>query len=271
MQKIIITMGLPGSGKTTFAEKYESDNINYCKVNHIEFDKYRENSLGKRRSLENIYLDRTKDREDSEVVILDGLFLTNESISNLINMVKENTVEENLFFEIHCWNVDRDICLYNDKGRRSVDSENTIKHAHVDKLDLNYIKEACGLEKIGVECHYVEKKPLLKLALDKSGLNEEDGFLYSDSWVVGGYYHDRDGYNLSVDTEEPLEFCELEKLVEELVPEISHSKYKKLFQELAEIDYFNDRDYYSCYDNERWKCNLEELMDWLNKEGLISL
>lgn len=272
MQKIIITVGLPGSGKTTFSKKYIKKHLGNIIVNHIEFDKYRETPWGKKRSLETIYLDRTNNREDADVVILDGLFLTNKDIVDLINRVKDNTIEENLSFEVHYWNVDRKTCLYNDRGRREISSENTIKHAKVESLNLEYIRQECDIDRVAVVCHEVKKKSILNLALDESNLKvEDDGYLYSESWIVGGYSHDRMGTSWSADVEESLEFEELDMLLEKLVPNITYLQYKKLSKAVVDIESFNDMDYYHNYECERWRCKIDDLMEYLEDEGLISI
>ena len=128
IEKIILTVGLPGSGKTAFCEKYLKDNSDK-KVNHIEFDKYRRTSYGKNIGFETILLKRMKEYTD-EILLLDTLLLSNYSVIYSINILKDNFENiDNIDIEIHYWNLDRESCLYNDKGRRDKNSELTVNYS----------------------------------------------------------------------------------------------------------------------------------------------
>ena len=70
--KILITVGLPASGKTTFSKKYIEENSDK-KVKHIDIDEYRETNY-KSISVENIYLNSVHKCEDYDALIIDGLF-----------------------------------------------------------------------------------------------------------------------------------------------------------------------------------------------------
>ena len=100
IKKIVLTVGLPGSGKTTFCERYVEDNKDK-EVNHIEFDKYKKTSCGKNLNFENVLLKRMKEYND-EVLLLDTLLLDNNGVINSIEVLKDSLeVINNIEIEIH--------------------------------------------------------------------------------------------------------------------------------------------------------------------------
>ena len=113
----------------------------------IRFDDYIKD--GKMTSYDEIWKDtfRYQTFYSPYFVILDGLFLTNSSrksvIQSLIDYVEHKKINKGYCYRIiyHFWNEDRDACLHNDKGRRSVDSSITIKNAPYEPVDMDYIEK----------------------------------------------------------------------------------------------------------------------------------
>lgn len=265
--KILITVGLPASGKTTFSKKYIEENSDK-KVKHIDIDEYRETNY-KSISVENIYLNSVHKCEDYDALIIDGLFLSNRDVSLLINMVKNNTVREDLDFEIHYWNPDIEACLHNDKGRRKENSVYTIKNALIEKINKGYILKHTDEREISVVYHNIERKPFKNVVMDEIGLQLNDNYLYSEPWVARGVMRNCWGDRSELDVESSKEFKELDKLLMAIVPNITYLEYKELFSELVEIQEYDDYDYYCHKECQRWKCNVDNLLEYLEDKGLL--
>lgn len=108
--KLIILIGLPASGKTSWAKEYESKNSN---SKHLELDKccilypkyFTLDDAIKGEVLENV---------EYGTIILDFIFYTNEAIITAINSCINFDVKQ---VELHYWKVDKIQCLANDKIR----------------------------------------------------------------------------------------------------------------------------------------------------------
>lgn len=285
IKKIILTVGLPGSGKTTFCEKYVEDNKDK-KVNHIEFDKYRKTSYGKNIGFESVLLKRMKEYED-EILLLDTLLLDNHGVINSIKVLKDNLEAINdIEIEVHYWNLDRESCLYNDTGRRKENSEITIKNAVLEELNIDSIKEATSLEKIYLFTHNVKRKSELQLALDllEDKIVEEiydeydedkKRYLYSDKWLVRGtqrYYTNSnwDSAYRSIEGEEAItEFKQFDKMLEQMCPLLTFTDYKELKKVAVDIEEIDEDDYYTCATYKRWRCDLDKLEEYLKSKNYI--
>lgn len=112
--KILITVGLPASGKTYFSKEYIANGEFAENIKHIEIDNYKK-GLSR---LETIILKEMNNDKDIKEYILDGLFLSNESIINCLKLISENTMFDDINIEIHYWNKNIENCLWNDLNRR---------------------------------------------------------------------------------------------------------------------------------------------------------
>ena len=164
MFTINILIGLPGSGKSTFGNKMANNRHDML----IKFDDYIKD--GKMTSYDEIWKDtfRYQTFYSPYSVILDGLFLTNSSrksvIQSLIYYVEQKKINKGYCYRIiyHFWNEDRETCLHNDKGRRSVDSSMTIKNAPYELLDVGYIEKDLN---VNIVSHQVKNHTIIRATL----------------------------------------------------------------------------------------------------------
>lgn len=282
-----VLMGLPGSGKTTFAEEQ-------LKTNRSR--NYIINGDNAYKTVNNPYLPPKKDkhgyflyilhndlnaalRYGHDVIYLDGLFLSNESIREVIQYFAD-LCQMNV--TIHYWQPDRETCLKNDGGRRDVSSAITIMNANIDVPDINWLKENTDPNTvlgIRVETHEVMLKPDWIRYL-RPVVNIENGFLVGDSWSEGGTCGSYCNDDLShVDAEAPREFDEFDSLMEKICPTITFLQYKKLRRECTTTRSRTENDYYGGSTTERyWVCDLKKMYEALvemrvpmnNHENLIN-
>jgi predicted kinase len=276
-KKALILMGLPASGKTTFAKEY--DKIKEVRdswrgyrsiVKHIDIDSLKTLHGRKNRDLENIIGDSIWNTSKNEFII-DGLFLTNENIIKIINICKNYNIDS---FEIHYWNPDIEKCLRNDKYRRDEESSITIKNAVLEKLDIEQIKSETQTTNINIVYHDIESKPEYKIFADKYNITlSDDLYVKSDSWSLGGSYQNCWGTGGSVSADEqPESFEQFDSLLEEVCANITFLQYKKLNNECVDIDTYNDRDYYGgSIEYAYFRCNVEKLVNLLHEMNLLDI
>ena len=138
MNKVYILSGLPGSGKTYFAERMK--------------EIYRENG-------DNLFVYHQDDKnfqwwlfQSFSDIIMDCLNLTNEEIIKCIKEVlKHIQLEQYHEFIIIRWKENREKCIKNDNGRREINSEKTIKHAIFEKPNLKQIKVETGITNLKLD------------------------------------------------------------------------------------------------------------------------
>lgn len=275
--KLIIPIGLPASGKTTFLKQYKKDIISKQKcrykkpsITYIDFDTEKE---------------LRKNWLDYDIVIIDGLFLTNDDIIKLIQTISEITAYVPDEIDIHYWIPNIEYCLWNDKCRRDKDSTITIKNSIVEKIDKDYIvnkynelhlltdtyyKQTFEI-KIEIFNHDVIEKPMSQMFIDKYDIYERDGYLYSEKWSTGGSRNNCWGDSWSIEGEEPKEFYQLDNLLTEISPNISFLQYKRLLSKCVEVDNDSVNDYYGgCEYYNFYKCDLEKLYEELTNMNLIN-
>jgi hypothetical protein len=261
-------MGLPSSGKTTFAKELESSNNKL--IRHIDFD-----DLLKRYKKEAVnwlaYLSVQFGKWGTNTFIIDGLIHTNEQLTLVINEVVKN--KELTEIELHYWEENRVQCLINDINRRDISSAFSIKTLTLDVPNLDELKLL--FENTTMKLHKVAVKPDWLVFSDKYnlGCTINQPYLKSDSWSTGGSsgncWNDEITY---YDGDEPLaNFEPFDNLITSIDPTISFLTYKKLYAiscsmgEIHEDDYYGGSGSHYTY----YQCNIEVLYNELVALGIL--
>lgn len=258
-QNVYILSGLPGSGKTFYAnnlkQKREKGKVFILSQDeHTQWYTYHMNSF------------------NIDTIVVDGLNLTNDSIIKRIKDVKKNiTLPKYWTFTIIRWKEDRDTCLKNDKNRRKESSVKTITNAIFEDLDLEKIKEKTHLNEIKVVYKTVKlKQDYYKDVKDPKKYNIKGNYLISNEWMLGGtmrsYDNDWNNVYSPLSADDTPDFTELDEYLEEIYPTISFLTYKKIKKECVDVVQYEDRDYYSVTENAYYRCNLEKMFEIINQQ-----
>lgn len=266
VKEIVILWGLPGSGKSFHALELEKEfkefletltysdrRYSYFKIIDLDY-KFRHGwkSMSKDNKLEELAVEIYWLMKDSHsphtTIVLDGLITTNEQVIDILITIKSKLfeLEEVPKYKIIHWEEDRESCLFNDAGRRSVNSTATITHAPLEIPNLEALS-ILGIKKEDIIMKKVIKKPLINKLVLESGIDEysiKDGELRSRSWSMGGTYGNYLGDHGTVDADSPLEFEEFDTLMEHISPDITFLKYKKIMRECCRVDTKGEGDYY---------------------------
>lgn len=281
MKKVLVLVGLPASGKTTFAKDYYKLNnkigrysTKEYRINHIEFDElfqsYRYDKFEKHVAIQKIVNDNISSNYDE--VILDGLFLTNEDVLKILNEVDNHCNMDNI--EVHYWEPNVENCLWNDKYRRDENSEITIKNAKVEIPDIEEIKFEFNKTDVKVIIHEVQQRPLWREFVCKYDIQlDKDDKMKSGSWCLGGSYQTCWGNGGSVSADDqPTSYEEFDSLLEKVCPTITFLQYKKLYNACVSIGTYDEHDYYGgSTEHAYFICDIEKLYSELSEIGLITI
>lgn len=239
--RLICTWGLPASGKTTYSRKLEkSAGHKFRVVSYDDMPSYRKSTKGFANDI------NQRLRSGYEAIIADSLILTNNEFVSFIDEIDIKNIED---ITIQFWTPSVDDCLWNDKYRRSVNSEITIKNAKFEEPVIEQIKELCPKLKnivIKVYKNYVIRKPHWKMFADKHRIEHIDGIVKSDTWSLGGTVGNCWNDNIhtvSSDTQ-PITCKEFDSLLESACPHITFLQYKKLYNMCVNIESYTENDYY---------------------------
>lgn len=254
---IEFTVGLPASGKSTWAISQKDNNTKI-----IDVDKMRKNGIV---DFNDEFCSIRYYRNISRIIV-DGLFL---DLSSVVSFVEEHLSDFDYDkIILHCWKEDRKQCLINDEGRRNVSSADTINFAEYHMPTTEDVKKAFG-EKGSYQIHYVYIMSDFDHFLRSNNLKyvTKDNILYSDSWAISGYTEGYDhNQRYPITPSEPIEnFEEFDSLLEKICPEISFLVYKKLMKECVSMVEHEENDYYSRITYVRWECDLKKLYELLKE------
>lgn len=251
INELHITLGRPGSGKTTWADEFVKAKFNAVVIHCDDITPPWANAL------------KCINR-NTEIVIVDGLFKNMDDIRFVYESVDGVAKVKKVI--IHRWNDDIESCLWNDKGRREIDSELTIR-----KMKIAKIKPSDFFDfpvHVQVENHTVVRKPEFLMSNAFANLEIKDGrYMDSDHWTISKTYHHYWSSSCShkeYDVE-PLDFVELEEYLMSLDLHFPYLLYKKIWRECVtkEEDYISD--YYESSTVQFWRCDMEKLYQILKQ------
>lgn len=257
-------MGLPGSGKSTWAKSQENKN-----TKHIEFDKCCIVSP-KYFSLEQAIKEEIKNNLSYKNIILDFIFYTQEDLIKIIEYTKEFNIQS---IEIKFWNENRERCIINDRIRKNRENrkyscESSIKNSKFEKPNIEFLNKKYE----GVKFKMLEYNVYRGMSKEEFILKINDGrsIIVNDCWSQGGTWRDCWGNGGTISPEEPYEFEKFDEILEKICPNINYINYKKIKRACVRMDTFEYGDYYGGCDNRaRWELNLEDLYEKLDYLGLI--
>lgn len=264
-------MGLPGSGKTTYA--LELEDKNKYEIVRIDLDLLLKRSKSKSiKRLSNLksYVGRTK-----TIYIIDGLIHSNEQLLKVINNILNNKELDRI--EVHYWEENKEQCLINDRYRRPLSSKTSINNLILDVPNISQLQEV--FINTFILNHQVVLKPSWLIFSDKYslGCTLKNQYFKSDSWLNGGTYGNVWNDELySLEGEEPLKsFEEFDNLILSIKEDITFIDYKELYNHCVstgisyENDYYGGSSAYAFYQCDVKKLYQELIDKEIIKEGLL--
>ena len=282
---IIILMGLPGSGKTYWANHCSANNASVIKggVYVINMDLHIDQKTHQYDSVSKICNDYGLDHyvRDGYTLVFDGLFTTNKCVSEFIeglynymnnsSILRHGGVTMNIY--IHYWNENREQCLKNDAWRgRDQSAKATIQNIPYEKLDMAYLKNTLMDKKV----YFMDPVIHDVIVLDTYDKyfdplnNSVDGKHYSQTWDAGGHWGSCWGDEGEISPEPQPEFEDFDILLEKVAPNITHLQYKRLYRECVTIEEGTEYGYYGSYTYyNRYVLDLKKCYEMLKEMGYI--
>lgn len=261
---IIIAMGLPSSGKSTLLlsefHKRNPHEIKY--INTDDKDIY---------TFIHPQLENAKHRK-CKTILIDGLFLENKEVANMINIITD-IINEKINLYIYHFEDNRMLCLNNDLGRHKKSSKDiilTAKYENANKQDIikNLSEKSTKLLKnIIIKELNIYKKKKYEIFAE---YNNCDKILISDRWQIKGKIYTSYNEFYIVEEEQPCYFKEFYEILNKSCYYILDEEKKEIFNELVEIKYETETDDYgSLITYGYYTCTIEKLYSKLKEKNLL--
>lgn len=270
--KYSILVGLPGSGKSSWAENQDEKDL----VKVLNCDTFFNNTRIRKMywTLDDFIYGELMNvnRSYRNEIIIDGLFTTNDDVIKVIKAL-DDLIESDDEIQIHQWDCNRDQCIKNDLYRREKDSKADINNLPYEEINISDIQKHVKDVNISIENHLVYEKPIYQIMADKYGIKYDkyDNVVQSSKWITGGSWGNCWGTHSNVSSDEPSEFTEFDKLLEGICPELSFLKYKSIRTKCVTVEYTTDHGYYGSHtDYNYYECNLKDLYEILKELDIIS-
>lgn len=289
VKELHVLVGLPGSGKTTFANQFRDvtyDEYGYSHTNYrakkyadiIDYDAIYK-KVGFTDKLEinkEKVLKMALPRLKYDIMILDGLFVTQKDVEWVLSVYLDNpkfteriTVEKII---VDSWIPDKEACLWNDRGRRNIGAAVSIQLLEQEKINVKQIEKRFGI-KTKLELHSIARKPEYRIFVEENNIKSvhEGKYLDSATWCLGGEAWGWDGGKHNIGAEQPNNFDEFDELIEKICPTITFLQYKKLYKNCVTMEEKDNSDYYSRTTEGFWRCDLEKLWNMLEGMGIATV
>lgn len=303
-----ILVGLPGSGKTYFAESnFPNQHWSHTDKFHIDLDACKktgnfEQDILNALSDEQYAMDEIYCRGNFHDVdiCLDGLVTTIGQIKSVMNVCIDymashvlRYIDYKIKFVIHRWDENRETCILNDikrvkDGVRENTSKISIENIPFDSVDITDFEEYFDNKRIAditIEKHTVKRITTYDTKfypLVGEDRNEYSGawchddkpkktkYMYSESWSGGGTWGNCWGDEGTIYGEDPNDFIEFDNFLESIYPNITFLQYKKIRKECVDVETSYESDYYGGKETiHRWRCDMEKLYELLKDKGFL--
>lgn len=266
MVKFIITLGLPGAGKTTYADDLFGDLVETYDVEFVDENSTR--SL-KERIYSSIYESMYRERIP-DYVIVDIHIPTLEALKDLKDIIEDVYPESE--FEIHIFKPNLKNSLVNDFLRaRDKDSENTIKYMYNNwEFTESNVKNIFGSDVI---MKFLDTYTPSEIEIAQWEANYENfspfwwGAFESETWILSGWIRDFYYEDSYFDEEpQPEEFSELKEfLMAYLGDKYDESIYEEAF-ELSRVEHVGCyEEWYADWEGAKYVIDYKDLLDILYK------
>lgn len=303
IKTVNIMWGLPGSGKShyvkeaiknfysipgkrmhmVFALDYRtSTNAGYEFTSHGILGEHWVNHVERVKMLESHvrysekFLDDSKNPEYH--VYVDVPCCTYKELKSVIEMLFNYFMKAEQVKVVY-WEPDREICLYNDGGRREFTSRVSIKNMPFETPTASGVQQAFmdmlnTSPNVTIQKMYVQRKAEWKHTFNSEIASKGEPILFngkltSTGYSLGGTCRDIMGEVSHIIEAEPMgTFDELDNLLERVCPTMTFLQYKKMFKELVSIEDRDAGDYYSDCREAYYEIDLSELYSWLNENNI---
>lgn len=218
--KIVIVMGLSGSGKTTYLNK------NY--KNYIKFESFK------------CLKDIIRNFNDSEL-ILDGLFLKNEDIIQILYTFSQVYCEETIDVEIIYFKPNIEYCLWNNNGKNKQNIFTKIEYPNVDLIKKETTKRYLNDLKNYSLSYYQDPNVFNINIIEKEIEKKSKGNYFYEKYTNKKTYNNLISKN------------DLNDFLLNFYPEISLKDYLNI------LNLFNKNDYF----------NIDDIMNFIEKKQFI--
>jgi len=273
--KVVILSGLPGAGKTYFAEHYADG---YASVNerilNICFDRYDMKQL----NVSPLIRDKIANTRP-DTIILDGPWYTKESIAKLLNNVNKAISEKFIWSSTHTKYAMRHIDIIRFDGDESICRKNAETndyvcpdHEYIDEPFIMDLHEKFGISryKISIIPVPVEDWSHYKNTFEGYRLGNSD-LLLSVSWITDGRDCDCWGACEPISPQCELKFEKFYELLYKICPSISEDEASIMLKDTChQVSEKTEEDYYGSWTEDTyWVCDLKKLYSLLLERNLI--